>query len=146
MSADAELLVLRLGLIGLIFLFIAFVAVSLRGSSVSASQGAPARRGREWRLVVVRPGETGFARGSEFPLAGTMVVGRDSSAGVILPDASVSMRHARVERVDSGWRVSDLSSTNGTFVDGRAAGSGGIVVRKAATVAFGNVVVQLTDA
>lgn len=144
MSADAELLVLRLGLIALIFVFIAFVALSLRGGAAPARAAAPARSGRDWRFVVVRPGETGFARGAEFPLAGTMIVGRDSDAGVVFPDGSVSMRHARVERVDGGWRVSDLSSTNGTFVDGRPAG-GGVVIRKPSTVAFGNVVVQLTD-
>jgi len=145
MSADTELMVLRLGLIALIFVFIAIVAFTLRGGRVAAA--APVSRpSGQWRLVVVRPGETGFSPGDAFPLAGTMIVGRDGTAGVILPDASVSMRHARVERIDSGWKVTDLSSTNGTFVDGRVAGASGVIVRKPATVAFGNVLVQLTDA
>src|SRR6187402_2645642 len=145
MSADTELMVLRLALIAVIFVFIAIVVFTLRGGRAGAAAPVP-RTSRGWRLVVVRPGETGFAPGATFPLAGTMIVGRDGSAGVVLPDASVSMRHARVERVGSGWKVTDLASTNGTFVDGRVAGAGGVIVRKPATVAFGNVLVQLTDA
>ncbi|HWH96072.1 MAG TPA: FHA domain-containing protein [Baekduia sp.] len=47
-----------------------------------------------------------------------VTVGRASSATVTFGSAAVSRHHARFERVAGQWYVTDLSSTNGTFVDG----------------------------
>lgn len=144
MTGATELLVLRLGLIAVIFVFVAVVALSLRGSfAVPARLGAPAQRPRRWTLVVVGPGESGLARGTRFELAGNMLIGRDGRAGIVLPDASVSARHASIERVDRAWRVSDLGSTNGTFVDGRRVGENGAAIRPGVKLGFGNIVLQL---
>lgn len=145
MSGPGELLVLRLGLIAVIFVFVAAVALSLRGGLRSAHAPAPAgRRALRWRFVVLTPGETGLARGAEFVLAGSMVIGRDGRAGIVLPDSSVSVRHASIERSGPGWQLTDLGSTNGTFVEGRAVGRQGVILKARERVAFGNVVVQLT--
>ena len=46
-------------------------------------------------------------------------VGRAPGSDIELPDDSVSSRHARLEETDRGWRLSDLQSTNGTFVNER---------------------------
>ncbi|MGB4863206.1 MAG: FHA domain-containing protein [Tepidiformaceae bacterium] len=144
MTGATELLLLRLGLIAVIFVFIAVVSLSLRGSfamPLRSTQGSA--RPRNWRMVVVGPGESGLARGAEFALAGNMLIGRDGRAGIILPDASVSTRHATVERAGGAWRLADLGSTNGTFVDGRRIGERGVTVRRGAKLTFGNVVLQL---
>jgi len=54
------------------------------------------------------------------PPAGSVVVGRDEAADLVLGDASVSRRHARVECSAEGeFVVVDLDSTNGTMVNGR---------------------------
>ena len=54
-------------------------------------------------------------------LAGPVVIGREPGPdGVALPDPEVSRRHARLERVESGWRLTDLGSRNGVLVDGVA--------------------------
>jgi len=48
----------------------------------------------------------------------TQLVGRHSDADLRLPMADVSRRHCRFEFADGGWRVRDLSSLNGTFLNG----------------------------
>ncbi|MEZ6124849.1 MAG: GGDEF domain-containing protein [Planctomycetaceae bacterium] len=46
-------------------------------------------------------------------------VGREMSCGLSLPDSSVSRQHAVIERTDSGYRITDLGSTNGTCINER---------------------------
>jgi FHA domain-containing protein/uncharacterized protein DUF1707 len=50
---------------------------------------------------------------------GHLVLGRSSRCDVVLPASSVSRRHAVVRRRGAALVVSDLQSTNGTWVDGR---------------------------
>ncbi|MGZ9234313.1 MAG: FHA domain-containing protein, partial [Anaerolineales bacterium] len=45
-------------------------------------------------------------------------IGRDPGNDVVLPSPSVSRFHAQVERVSQRYRVEDLQSANGTFVNG----------------------------
>ncbi len=47
-----------------------------------------------------------------------MEIGRGSNAGLVLDADSVSRRHARIEPLETGHRLTDLSSTNGTYVNG----------------------------
>ncbi|NLE77336.1 MAG: FHA domain-containing protein [Chloroflexi bacterium] len=47
------------------------------------------------------------------------VIGRDDTCDVPLPDRVVSRRHAVIERNEDGYRIRDLESKNGTFVNGR---------------------------
>ncbi len=50
-----------------------------------------------------------------------IVIGRLATNDVVLADANVSRRHAELRRVDDGWVVRDLGSTNGTVVNGKIA-------------------------
>jgi hypothetical protein len=54
------------------------------------------------------------------PLQGDrMTVGKDPDNGIAIPsDPMVSRLHAVFERFEPGWCVSDLGSSNGTFVNG----------------------------
>ncbi len=44
-------------------------------------------------------------------------VGRDPQSDFVIPDGSVSRKHARLLRRGSGWAVVDQGSANGTFLD-----------------------------
>lgn len=57
--------------------------------------------------------------GDRFALAlGTTSVGRRPESTVVLGDAYVSGRHAEIVGNETGWRLRDLGSTNGTSLDG----------------------------
>jgi ABC-type multidrug transport system ATPase subunit/pSer/pThr/pTyr-binding forkhead associated (FHA) protein len=49
----------------------------------------------------------------------SFVLGRDPACDVKLDGTLVSWRHARVDRVEGGHAITDLRSTNGTFVNGQ---------------------------
>jgi len=46
-----------------------------------------------------------------------MIIGRDFSCHVVIDHPSISARHARVKQDDKGLFLTDLGSTNGTFVN-----------------------------
>lgn len=50
----------------------------------------------------------------------TMTIGRDSSNEIVLSAPAVSRFHAEVEKVGQRFRVRDLRSSNGTFVNGKS--------------------------
>ena len=50
----------------------------------------------------------------------TMTIGRDASNVIVLSAPAVSRFHAEVEKVGQRYRVRDLRSSNGTFVNGNA--------------------------
>ena len=62
------------------------------------------------------PTTTGLA---PIPLRDGLILGRGEDAGAILPDAAVSRRHAALHRASTGWRMEDLGSRSGSFLNGR---------------------------
>jgi ABC-type multidrug transport system ATPase subunit/pSer/pThr/pTyr-binding forkhead associated (FHA) protein len=58
------------------------------------------------------------AQAIEFGEKTTITIGRDSTNDVVLDIPIVSRYHAQVERVGQRYRVRDLRSSNGTFVNG----------------------------
>jgi hypothetical protein len=51
-----------------------------------------------------------------------LVVGRGEDCDLLINHPSVSRRHAELQSVDGGWRLVDLDSKNGTFVNGARIG------------------------
>ncbi len=93
--------------------------------------------------IAVQP--TGFALvamdgpllGQRFPLNMAMELGRESQQVPMAFDTSASRRHARIEPAGMFVNVSDLGSTNGTFVNGQrvtnATAKNGDIVKVGAT-------------
>jgi hypothetical protein len=70
---------------------------------------------RQCEFIVV----DGLARGTIFPIpAGRSEIGRVAGTAVMLPDATVSRRHAEINRSAAGVGIRDLASANGTYVNG----------------------------
>ena len=65
--------------------------------------------------------------------------GRLASLEVVLDDSSVSRRHAEIRATDNGWRIKDLGSTNGTFLNGTRLGNGDWPVKAHDIIRCGNV-------
>ncbi len=49
---------------------------------------------------------------------GTLLVGRNDDANIIIDDESISRTHAKIHNSDGGIWIEDLDSTNGTLVRG----------------------------
>ena len=74
---------------------------------------------------------------------GTMTVGRASTCDIAVQHPSVSRVHARFTVGATGCRVSDLVSSNGTFVNGIRI-TGDADVRDGDAIAFGEVNIKVT--
>lgn len=82
-------------------------------------------------LVIVRGGPPG----ARFDLQADAIIGR-VDAGIMLDDDEVSRYHAIVRVGDGEADITDLGSTNGTFVDGRRL-SGRATLRDGAIIRVG---------
>ena len=59
------------------------------------------------------------ADGRQFPVhGGGATIGRDAENDIVLPYCQISRHHAQIQGNRSGCTVVDLSSTNGTFING----------------------------
>lgn len=87
------------------------VASFVEGEEELAPQPAVGQRG--W-LVELPGGRSHALTGSHLTL------GRLGECDVVVDDPGASRQHARVNRTDSGFVLTDLGSTNGTLVNGES--------------------------
>jgi hypothetical protein len=73
-----------------------------------------------WVLVVVRtPEGSGVELQQRFELAGHLRIGRHGAIDLKLLDPKVSRQHADIDVEGTTCRITDLGSSNGTYVNGR---------------------------
>jgi pSer/pThr/pTyr-binding forkhead associated (FHA) protein len=132
------------------------VRIPLQRASTTTSNERPARTGTVAPVskrkktsgkgvptfVIVEPRDV---RGQSFTLANVLSIGRHTDADISMPDDTfMSGKHASLEiRPDGVW-INDLSSTNGTFVNGRRV-TGDASVRKGDRIQAGSVVLERTS-
>ena len=81
----------------------------------------------------------GQTKGQFWELRQASRVGRMDHLEVILDEPSVSRNHAELVPVRAGWRIRDLESTNGTFLNGTRMGPGQWPLRVRDLLQFGDV-------
>jgi len=71
----------------------------------------------------------------------SMTIGRDPMAEITINDPEVSRSHARLIGTLSGYRIQDLGSTNGTFIDGTRLGGEPLDLKIGQVISIGGGVV-----
>lgn len=131
--SELVVVALKLGYLALLWLFILFVgnvvrtdlfgrkvpATEIAQASLVATAGPTAKMSRkvEKRLPTTLKVTHGRQAGLTVPLAGGVLIGRSPDCQLLLEDDYVSTKHARIVVTANGYRVEDLGSTNGTFVN-----------------------------
>jgi pSer/pThr/pTyr-binding forkhead associated (FHA) protein len=110
----------------------AMATPALTDSGKSAAQGhAP-----PLATILVRSGQL---KGNRLPVRVPVInIGRADYNDLVLPDDSVSSAHAKMQRREGVWILTDLSSTNGSFVDGERV-QGEAMLSPGATLKLGDV-------
>jgi FHA domain len=126
---DPVSVALKFGFLAVLYLFVLVIARSafkdLRRTTAPAPDAtgfhaapayAEAPRGPDGWLVVERGG--GLDGGQRFDLIGGLSIGRSKEADVRIEDRYASSLHARVFSREGRFYVEDMSSTNGTLLNG----------------------------
>lgn len=113
---DLLLTLLRLIFLALVYLFVWQVSRSI--SSHVGLRGQPGRRKGGTRVVMVR---SDTQAGLDFTVQDAVVLGRSSEADIVLDDPYASEFHLRLTAKEGRLILTDLGSTNGTYVNGRRA-------------------------
>ena len=92
--------------------------VMFAGAGVPGQQPAKPRQASRARLI-----DTAANRAIDLASA-RVTLGRESRNDITIPDINVSRSHAEISLSPQGaWVITDLGSTNGTYVNGRAVAS-----------------------
>ncbi len=94
---------------------------------------------------VVERGPNEGARQKLPPADYPFIIGRGDEANWIIVDEDLSRTHAEIRRGIEGVRIVDLSSKNGTRVDGVAVGADGVILHHGAVIDLGKVKLAFHD-
>jgi len=82
-------------------------------------EGIPQESARRASLVLLSDGSGGSVKPKVYPLSSDrLTVGRSQICDVCIEEPSLSSEHARLVHSEGAWRIINLLSTNGVFVNG----------------------------
>jgi len=119
LSSDLLIFILRLALLGALYLFLALVLLTAGRELRQAGSASPTVQRPSARLVVLDAGKTSLVPGDSLPLGPTTSLGRSSKSTIVLDDTFVSSDHAVIAFRAGRWWLTDLGSTNGTVINER---------------------------
>jgi two-component system cell cycle response regulator len=95
-------------------------------------------------LILIR----GTPQGHRFFITGDeMIIGRDPTADITIPDSSISRKHAKVIKEGNVIKIEDLGSSNGTAVNGKKLEKGAVAkLAKEDLIKLGNTIVKYLPA
>jgi hypothetical protein len=147
---DLVLLLLRVVFVFLLYFFLyQVVRVISRELGTASSSGAVARasgpggRPPQAALTLIDADQSGLPLGSTYVLQSVSSIGRAADNVVPIADAFVSSHHARLVQTNGRWYLTDLDSTNGTFINGTPAGPVAAAVANGDVLQFGRVKLRL---
>ena len=96
----------------------------------------------QYQLVM----HSGPTPGKIFPMEGdVLTIGREAGNAIVINDAEVSRKHTQFVFQGGKYIVTDLGSTNGTFVNGQRL-AGPVVLKPGDVVSLGEQIVLMYDA
>lgn len=129
--------ILKLLFLGLLFVFLWQIALAVRAH---LGTGQRSQSGRPGELVMLR-GDNGATERVKLR-GGGHTIGRSPEADLSIDDPYASEFHARVGYQDGRTIVTDLGSTNGTYVNGRRV-TAPMPVAKGDTVQIGKTILEV---
>ena len=142
LSSELLIFVLRLALLGLLYLFLALVVLSARRDLRLAAGGESPSRRKPAQLVVLDPGQTSLTSGESLTLSALTTLGRAKQCSIVLDDTFVSSEHAVVAYRAGRWWLADRGSTNGTLLNGRPV-QGEVGIQATDVIGIGDVQLRL---
>ncbi len=112
----------------------------LQGTQNTLNAELQKAKEQEACLILIR----GAPQGHRFFLTqAEMFIGRDPTADITVSDQGISRKHAKVNKEGDKVRLTDLNSSNGTFVnDKRIAPGNSVILAKEDMVKLGNTILK----
>ncbi|MDQ2885272.1 MAG: FHA domain-containing protein [Chloroflexota bacterium] len=125
LQIDSFLLILRILLVVLLYLFLMQVVIAitrdLRKTAANNADGATRMPRVLGHLVVVDSGPSSILPGTSFDLESQTNIGRGPTNIIQIPDSFISAEHTRLWFRNGVWYVQDAGSVNGTYVNNQPA-------------------------
>jgi hypothetical protein len=145
LSAEAIILLVRLALVALLYLFLAAIALNAARELRRLAVQPPARglAAPRARLVVVDPGTSNLTAGEVLNLQSVTRIGRAAQNTIVIDGTFVSAEHAAIVHREGRWWLADRGSTNGTALNARGV-QGEVGLAPGDVVSIGDVRLKLT--
>ena len=141
LQIDAFLLILRLLLIVLLYLFLMQVVLAItRDLGKPVAPKGPAVLGH--LVVIDRRGSCTIPLGTSYPLSAKTTIGRGPANTIQIQDSTVSAQHAHLSYHNGKWYIQDAGSSNGTYVNSQPA-SEPVPAGEGDTMSIGDILFQI---